>query len=71
MPYFIYKISSNNELRALESFDKFPDAKKRVRALREDSTARDEHTFRIIFAGDTEAAERLLREKREPSPGED
>nr|VFK00052.1 MAG: hypothetical protein BECKH772A_GA0070896_101804 [Candidatus Kentron sp. H]VFK00323.1 MAG: hypothetical protein BECKH772B_GA0070898_101864 [Candidatus Kentron sp. H]VFK04542.1 MAG: hypothetical protein BECKH772C_GA0070978_101884 [Candidatus Kentron sp. H] len=68
MPYFIYKIAPGNTLSSLESFDKFPDAKKRVRTLREDLTAQDEHVFRIVFAGDTEEAERLLKEKRESHP---
>ncbi|NNJ84805.1 MAG: hypothetical protein HKP13_07735 [Gammaproteobacteria bacterium] len=71
MPYFIYKISPNNKFSALQSFDKYPMAKKRIRTLREELTVEDEHVFRIIFAADTEAAERLLREKREPHPGEE
>jgi len=70
MPYFIYKISPKNKFSPLESFDKFPAAKKQVRVLRETLTDQDEHAFRIVFAGDTMEAERLLREKREPHPDE-
>nr|VFJ54492.1 MAG: hypothetical protein BECKFW1821A_GA0114235_10482 [Candidatus Kentron sp. FW] len=70
--YFIYKISSGgNKLDPINQFDRYPDAKKAVRSLREQLTPEDNHTFRIIFAANTEEAERRLREKREPHPGEE
>nr|VFK25946.1 MAG: hypothetical protein BECKMB1821G_GA0114241_101710 [Candidatus Kentron sp. MB]VFK33795.1 MAG: hypothetical protein BECKMB1821I_GA0114274_105322 [Candidatus Kentron sp. MB]VFK76387.1 MAG: hypothetical protein BECKMB1821H_GA0114242_105422 [Candidatus Kentron sp. MB] len=69
--YFIYKISSGDRLTPIDQFDKYPEAKKSVRTLRETLTPEDDHTFRIIFAQNTEEAERRLREKREPIPGEE
>nr|VFK40747.1 MAG: hypothetical protein BECKSD772F_GA0070984_10703 [Candidatus Kentron sp. SD]VFK46376.1 MAG: hypothetical protein BECKSD772E_GA0070983_10723 [Candidatus Kentron sp. SD]VFK79495.1 MAG: hypothetical protein BECKSD772D_GA0070982_10526 [Candidatus Kentron sp. SD] len=69
--YFIYKILPSNRLAPVQHFDKYPEAKKAVRSLREALTSEDTHTFRIIFAQNTEEAERRLREKREPHPGED
>nr|VFK37403.1 MAG: hypothetical protein BECKTC1821D_GA0114238_100155 [Candidatus Kentron sp. TC]VFK37706.1 MAG: hypothetical protein BECKTC1821E_GA0114239_100166 [Candidatus Kentron sp. TC]VFK51493.1 MAG: hypothetical protein BECKTC1821F_GA0114240_1001113 [Candidatus Kentron sp. TC] len=68
--YFIYRISANR-LAPVERFDKYPEARKAVRSLRESISPKDDHTFRIIFASNTEEAERRLREKREPFPGED
>nr|VFJ89626.1 MAG: hypothetical protein BECKLFY1418A_GA0070994_100835 [Candidatus Kentron sp. LFY]VFJ98654.1 MAG: hypothetical protein BECKLFY1418B_GA0070995_11255 [Candidatus Kentron sp. LFY]VFK19005.1 MAG: hypothetical protein BECKLFY1418C_GA0070996_10524 [Candidatus Kentron sp. LFY] len=69
--YFIYKISPGNRLTPVDRFDRYPEAKKAVRSLRETLAPQDEHAFRIIFAQNTEEAERRLREKREPYPGED
>nr|VFK67197.1 MAG: hypothetical protein BECKUNK1418G_GA0071005_11303 [Candidatus Kentron sp. UNK]VFK72698.1 MAG: hypothetical protein BECKUNK1418H_GA0071006_11321 [Candidatus Kentron sp. UNK] len=68
--YFIYKISANR-LTPVEHCDKYPEAKKAVRSLREAMSPEDDHAFRIIFAPNTEEAERRLREKREPFPGEE
>nr|VFK57546.1 MAG: hypothetical protein BECKTUN1418F_GA0071002_11193 [Candidatus Kentron sp. TUN]VFK60038.1 MAG: hypothetical protein BECKTUN1418D_GA0071000_11138 [Candidatus Kentron sp. TUN]VFK65872.1 MAG: hypothetical protein BECKTUN1418E_GA0071001_11153 [Candidatus Kentron sp. TUN] len=69
--YFIYKISPVDRFVPIDQFEKYPDAKKSVQSLREGLTPEDNHTFRIIFASNTEEAERRLREKREPYPGEE
>lgn len=68
MPYFVYKIHPDRQLEQVQAFEKFPEARKLVRAMRQEIGEGDEYTARIIFAKNPDEAERLLMEKREPRP---
>lgn len=68
MPYFVYKIHPDRQLEPVQPFDKFPEARKLVRSMREQIGEADGYTVRIIFAKNPDEAERLLTEKREPRP---
>lgn len=70
MPYFIYKISSRDELdlirhlELLQVCDAFRAAKDEARRLRQEQ-ALDGVTYKVIFAGNQLEAEERLQEKRE------
>lgn len=68
MPYFVYKVFSGKRLELVESRDKYPEAKSLVKSMRMALSADDDYSVRIIFASNTNEAERLLTEKREPRP---
>lgn len=69
MPYFIYRIAPERSLSLLRAFDRFPEAKEAVRALR--TTATKGEQVRIVFANDPEEAKALLNTPRERPPSED
>jgi len=72
MPYFVYKVFSNRTLEPVEEFDKYREAKLRVRELRGEDGGEETYTYRMVFARHATEAERLLTQKREPRPlGED
>ena len=68
MPYFIYKIYPNRIVDFVESCEKYPDAKKKTKSLREELTADDTFTYRLVHARHEREAERLLTTKREARP---
>jgi len=65
MPYFIYKISPPARLTHLETRDRYQDARALVRQLRADQPSDDEHQYRLVFAGNQSAAEKLLSRPRD------
>ena len=72
MPYFTFKVFSTGRLEPVSCFDDYRSAKREVTALRHALETGDDYTVRMILAGDSGHAERLLSEKREPRPlGED
>ncbi len=71
MPYFVYNISANKELKLLKSFDSYRDAKEAATTIRMESPAKDNRIVRIVFAQDPVEAEELLKTKRERQPSED
>ena len=68
MPYFVYKIYPNRTLDYIDVFEKYQDAKKLTRQLREELTGEDTHNFRLVHAKHEREAERLLTTKRESRP---
>ena len=68
MPYFIYKIHGNQRFELVESKAKYAEARQIARSMRASLGPDDDYSVRMIFAGSTTEAERLLREKREPRP---
>jgi hypothetical protein len=60
MPFFIFKISANNELEYLDEEEKYRPAREKVRALRATQGPDDSTTFRMVFAKTVGQGEKLL-----------
>jgi hypothetical protein len=60
MPFFIFKISPQNELEYLGEEEKYRTAREKVRALRAAHQAEDGATFRMVFAKTVGQGEKLL-----------
>lgn len=58
MPYFVYRITPRRELTHIATFDRYPEARAQVRALRQDG--QPEVEYRMIFAKQMAEAEKLL-----------
>ncbi len=67
MPYFVFRIASDQTVTPLESFAKFAEAKDRCRALRQAQPAGGTDKFRMAFAATEHDARRLVSEKRQIS----
>lgn len=70
MPYFIYKITSDEasgakHLDMLREHDNFKSARQEVRAMRQTQESGDNAVYKVIFAADQAEAERRLLEHRE------
>ncbi len=68
--YFIFKItqapgSMVKQLEKIDRFDHYKDAKKQVRALRENQPTDEYSMYKIMFAENELEAEERLQEKRE------
>jgi hypothetical protein len=70
MPYYLYKISTRDELELvknlelLEVYDAFRDAKTAAKQLRSQATD-DSFAYKVMFAENQLSAEEQLMEKRE------
>ena len=72
MPYFVFRVFPALQLELAETFEQYRDARKAARAMRAALTEIDKYSVKMTFAPTQEAAERQLREYREPRPaGED
>ncbi|HHH39892.1 MAG TPA: hypothetical protein ENK50_09995 [Sedimenticola sp.] len=72
MPYFVYRIEVDKQLKCLESHAKYRSARDRVRALRAEQAGDDKAVIRLIHAGTETEAEKLLLTPREaPVEGDD
>ena len=72
MPYFVYQIAEDKQLRLLDTFAKYREARERVRALRKQQDPGSSDLVRLIHAGNQLEAERLLLTPREvPVEGDD
>ena len=60
MPFFIFKISPENELEYLDEEEKYRPAREKVRGLRNAHEADDGTTFRMVFAKTVGQGEKLL-----------
>jgi hypothetical protein len=70
MPYYIYILTSNEatgsrSVHQVSTFDTFKGAKTEVRRLRTDAPLADNQAYKVIFADDSAAAEKNLKEVRE------
>ena len=68
MTYFVYKVFPGNRLELVNSLGKYRDAKELARSMRTEIRTDDDYAVRIIFAKNSDEAQRLLTEKREPRP---
>ncbi len=73
MPYFIFEITTHPDsgvrtARYLDVYDKFRDAKQRVKAEREANPETEERVVRMAFAKTQVEAEKLLTTPREGQP---
>jgi hypothetical protein len=60
MPFFIFKISTQNAPEYLGEEEKYRQARERVRALRAAHEADDGATYRMVFATSVGQGEKLL-----------
>jgi len=67
MPYFVYRVTRERALTALEVFEEFKPAKDFCRQQRKAQARDDSDNIRLIFAEHKKEAEMLLREKHKPS----
>ncbi len=72
MPYYIYRInqaagSMVKNLKLLQHYDAFQQAKSEVRKMRKTMSDEDRSELKIIFAESELHAEELLQQKREKS----
>lgn len=65
MPYFVYKIHSGKRLEQMTQFESFEEAKTFAREHRASLAPEDDYIVKIIFAKDTEEAEKELTRHRE------
>jgi len=76
LPYFVFEINAFQQLKLLETYEQYREAKIKVRELREsqakrqgsDGTGNVVFSYRMMFAADELQAERLLKEKRQARP---
>jgi hypothetical protein len=72
MPYYLYIItpgetSTAKTLDYLNQFDSFKTAKNAAKQLRAEAPLEGDKFYKIMFAEDQDAAEKGLREYREPT----
>lgn len=67
MPYFVFRVSSNRELKLVKTFEKYKEAKDLCRELRLSESPDNPNTIRMAFAETEVKAKHLLAEKRQPS----
>ncbi|MEJ2589837.1 MAG: decarboxylase [Candidatus Thiodiazotropha sp.] len=60
MPYFIFKIDTENRLEYIGEEEKYRPARERVRTLRAGLEAHDGSTYRMVFANTVGQGEKLL-----------
>ncbi|MFT4650405.1 MAG: hypothetical protein ACI8XX_000278 [Polaribacter sp.] len=71
MPYYVFKITIPDgiglikNLKFIEQFEKYRDAKKSTKSLRVEAESDDQDVFKIMFADNQLLAEEQLLEKRE------
>lgn len=59
MPFYIFRITADNELEYLAEEEKYRPAREKVRALRKSSDD-DSFTYRMVFANTVGQGEKLL-----------
>ena len=60
MPFFIFKITAQNELEYLGEEEKYRPAREKVRTLRAAQNAADGTSYRMVFAKSVGQGEKLL-----------
>lgn len=68
MPYYVYKViekDKKKQLEAIDTFEKYRDAREVVRERRQNRAADDQGDYRMIFAKNQTEAETLLKAPRE------
>ena len=60
MPYFIFKIDTENRLEYIGEEEKYRPARERVRTLRAGLEADDGSTYRMVYADSVGQGEKLL-----------
>jgi hypothetical protein len=70
MPYYIYRVTTTDtgakkSAQHVSEFENFKLAKTEVRRLRTDKPLENHQSYKIMFADDTAAAEKLLLKYRE------
>ena len=70
MPYYVYKMESAElailkQLELIGDYEKFQEAKKFARSIREQQAEGDKAEIKVMFADNQLAAEEMLMENRE------
>jgi hypothetical protein len=60
MPFYIFKISADNDLEYLDEKEKYKMAKGKLKQLRAEHTEDDGTTYRMVFANSVGQGELLL-----------
>ncbi|MCB1863372.1 MAG: hypothetical protein H6964_02350 [Chromatiaceae bacterium] len=72
MPYFVYQISEDKQLKCIDSIENYKAARNQVRQLRSEQMKDDTSLIRLIHASSQLEAERLLLTPRAtPVEGDD
>ena len=72
MPYFLYKVFPGKKFELIEQYPAYRSARDEARKRRAAMSSEDPYNVKVMFAKDSEQAERLMSEEREPRPlGED
>jgi hypothetical protein len=67
MPYFVFRINPDKQLKLVKMFTSYKEAKDLCRELRIAGSPDNPNAVRMAFAEDEVKAKRLLAEKRQPS----
>jgi hypothetical protein len=67
MPYFVFRIGADRQHSLIGAYDKYPEAKKVCRELREKESPGNPNAIRMAFGKTVYEAKRLLAEPRKPS----
>jgi hypothetical protein len=67
MPYFVFRINPDKQLKLVNTFTSYKEAKDLCRELRIAGSPDNPNAVRMAFAEDEGKAKRLLAEKRQPS----
>ena len=60
MPFFIFKISAQQDVEYIDEEDKYRPAREKVRALRAGQNEEDGATYRMVFAKTVGQGQKLL-----------
>jgi hypothetical protein len=72
MPYFLYKVFPGKRFELVEPYQTYREARDEARKRRAEMTGTEPYSMKVMFANDSEQAERLMSKEREPRPlGED
>jgi len=67
MPYFVFRISGDNQFTLVKDYEKFQEAKQVCRSLRAEASPGSAERIRMAFAKTEYEAKRLLSERRSPA----
>lgn len=67
MPYYVFRLSPDQQPELIDSFPRFQEAMKAARELRRREGPGATRTIRMAFGESEKEARRLLTEKRKPS----
>jgi hypothetical protein len=67
MPYYVFRLSPDQQPELIDSYAKFQEAMKAARELRKTEGPGATKTVRMAFGENEKDARRLLTEKRKPS----
>lgn len=68
VPYFIFKMFPSRKVEAVESHEKYKDARAQARDMRKELTVADNFEVKIIMAANEHAGMKLLTTEREAIP---
>jgi hypothetical protein len=67
MPYFVFRITADNQFKLVNRFDRFPEAKQVCRDMRAEAAPGSNERIRMAFAKTENEARRLLLDRRSPA----